>query len=160
MNWNTYINEEWKTIEEYPKYEASANGKIRNKETHIVLKPRTILKGYTCVVLYDDKHKPVSIRIHRIIAKLFVPNPNNYEYVDHINSNKKDNKASNLRWCTHSQNCTFRNGRKVQLLNEKGDIIEEFDNIHIAAKQLNIPYSSLYYGITNKLHSYNKYRLL
>lgn len=51
MNWNTYINEEWKTIEEYPKYEASANGKIRNKETHIVLNQELFLKD-TLVLFY------------------------------------------------------------------------------------------------------------
>lgn len=42
--------------------------------------------------------------VHRAVAELFVPNPNSYNEVDHINTNSLDNRACNLQWCTHKQN--------------------------------------------------------
>ena len=42
--------------------------------------------------------------VHRIVAQLFIPNPENKPCVDHINCNKQDNRIENLRWVTYSEN--------------------------------------------------------
>lgn len=42
--------------------------------------------------------------VHRMVAELFVPNPDNFPEVDHINRNSHDNRAVNLRWVTHAEN--------------------------------------------------------
>lgn len=42
--------------------------------------------------------------VHRAVAELFIPNPENKPCVDHINTNKHDNRAVNLRWCTYNEN--------------------------------------------------------
>ena len=43
--------------------------------------------------------------IHRAVAELFVPNPENKPEIDHINTDRYDNRACNLRWVTHKENC-------------------------------------------------------
>lgn len=55
--------------------------------------------GYMYVVLHkNNKHK--TVLIHRLVAKYFIPNPNNYECVNHKDESHDNNRVENLEWCT------------------------------------------------------------
>lgn len=57
--------------------------------------------GYPLVRLRSPRRTE---RIHRLVAKAFVPNPENKPFVNHINCNPADNDATNLEWCTQQEN--------------------------------------------------------
>jgi hypothetical protein len=79
-------------------------------------------------------------RVHRLFAQAFVPNPNNLDMVDHIDGNKTNNRLSNLRWVTRSQNQHNR-------VNAKGYYWNKQSNKWHA--QLSIEYKLRYLGSFN-----------
>lgn len=90
-------------IIDYPQYLIYPDGKIWSKRKKKYMKPATHRKGYLYLILYNDINKK-TLRIHRSVAIHYIPNPNNYPEIDHINRNKKDNRIENLRWATRSMN--------------------------------------------------------
>lgn len=68
-----------------------------------LLKPQPNKQGYLMVAIrYGKKYK--LWRLNRLVALTFIPNPENYEQVNHINGNKQDNRVENLEWCNQSHN--------------------------------------------------------
>lgn len=78
------------------------NGQLWSKKKSKFLLWQDNSNGYKKVVLFNPKAK--NEYVHRLVAIAFVPNPFNYKYIDHIDRNKENNDASNLRWVTAQQN--------------------------------------------------------
>ena len=106
------MNEEkeiiWKDIPGYEGlYKVSNTGKIfsvlTNRELSVIQKK----DGYTCISLCDKDHNKKQYRIHQLVAKAFIPNPNNLPMINHKNEIKNDNRVENLEWCTAQHNASY-----------------------------------------------------
>lgn len=100
----------WKPVVGYEGlYKVSNLGKVKaikwhrgNEEKEI--KPYTTYKGYLRLRLCKNG-KGKQFQIHRLVAEAFIPNPENKPYIDHINTDRTDNRVENLRWVTNKENC-------------------------------------------------------
>ena len=97
--------EEWRKIKEYPQYEVSNMGNVRNIKTGIILKPQKTgsKRSYYKINLYNNGVK-INKYIHRLVVEAFIPNPHNKPEINHINTNSLDNRVENLEWCTRKEN--------------------------------------------------------
>ena len=110
-------NEEWRDVVGYEGYYmVSSFGRMCSMQrtitqkngisrivNHSLLKLRVGTNGYVTVYLRKPNHTK-NCTVHRIVAKAFIPNPDNKPCVDHINRERACNNVSNLKWCTHSEN--------------------------------------------------------
>lgn len=93
--------ENWKVINDFPNYEISNFGNIRNKTKLLKIVPNK--QGYNIVVLCNGGIRK-TINVHRLVAAAFVPNPENKPCIDHIDGDRANNHADNLRWVTVKEN--------------------------------------------------------
>ena len=98
-------NEEWKLFNENDSYFISNKGRVKCYESlpQIVL-DKDGYRTFQCKI----SGKQCIRRIGRLVAILFIPNPNNYPEVDHIDRNKANDDMTNLRWVTRQINVINR----------------------------------------------------
>lgn len=98
------LEEVWKIVNDYPNYEVSNTGRVRNRKSGRLLQQKLGREGrYMSVYLCNNGHENTQ-RVHRLVAKAFIPNPENKPQVNHIDGNRLNNHISNLEWCTSKEN--------------------------------------------------------
>lgn len=107
------MQEQWKPIDGYEGYFVSNFGRVKSlKKGHkLILQPILDAYGYLRVNLYKNGVRHM-LKIHRIVAIIFIDNPDGLPQVNHKDGNKENNVADNLEWVTESQNSqhAFDNG--------------------------------------------------
>jgi hypothetical protein len=95
----------WKDIPGYEHfYEVSDGGLIRNWSTWQILKPRVSKKdGSLLVNLSDGMGGKETVLVHRVVAEVFVENPEGFKIVKHKDGNKRNNTQENLYWARAKQ---------------------------------------------------------
>lgn len=134
---------EWRQVLEHPNYEVNNLGQVRHKQRRQILKPRSNNSGYQ-YVNFKVNGKNTNFAVHRIVANAFIPNPNGYSEVNHINYDKNDNRVENLEWVSSSQNKKHAylkeenhksRGKIVEQYSLNGDYIKSFDSVSEAANE-------------------------
>jgi hypothetical protein len=105
------MKEIWINIPEFENYQVSNLGNVFSKKSNKLLCITKNDKGYCYVQIYKN-NKDYHFRLHRLVAKCFIPNPNNFKEINHIDGNKQNNCVENLEWCDRKYNMqeAFKNG--------------------------------------------------
>ena len=115
------MDEIWKDIEGFEGlYQVSNFGRVkclehkcpgryglRTVKEHLMVQVRGS-KGYSYVSL-SNMDRGRTFTVHRLVAKAFIPNPDNLPCVNHKDENKANNNVNNLEWCTSLYNNTYNN---------------------------------------------------
>jgi hypothetical protein len=142
----------WKDVPGYEGlYQVSSHGRIMNKVGYIMT-PRISNSGYQRISLWiNGIYHPFSV--HRLVAKVYVPNPLCKEQVNHIDGNKLNNCADNLEWVTQSENMKHAvrtglqkkyygrehsNSRPIAQFSLDGKLIKTFECAKRAAEELGV----------------------
>lgn len=152
------IKEEWKDIPNYEGlYQISNKGIIKNKKGNII-KSRIDHKGYAMIDLSKNNIKH-TYKVHRLVAMAFIPNPNNYLEINHIDENKSNNTISNLEWCSHKYNVNYGTQKKrasikmslkVNQYDLNNNLIKIWDSMIEASRCLNIDRRSIFHCCKHK----------
>lgn len=116
------MEEIWKDIKGYEGlYQVSNIGRVKSlnynhTKKEKILKPIKDKKNYLYINLYKNV-KIKHIKIHRLVAEAFIPNPNNYPCVNHKDEDKSNNCVNNLEWCTYQYNNTYGTAIKRRVEN-------------------------------------------
>lgn len=97
--------EEWRDIDIYPQYQISSIGNVVRKKDGVILKQYSQKNGYVYVVLDRGRGRHY-VPVHRLVCYAFHGREGYTKglFVDHINTIRSDNRASNLRWVTPLEN--------------------------------------------------------
>jgi hypothetical protein len=132
----------WKTIDNFPNYDVSTFGNIRNNKTNKLLKPAFNSSGYyRCTLLNNLGNK--TITIHKLVAICFIENIDNKPTVNHKDRNKINNNVNNLEWSTHlEQNLHKRKSTNIRchalkvlrICNKTNIILERYESLKHASE--------------------------
>ena len=115
-----------KPIEGFSNYLVYPNGKVFSFTKGGFVNQGSNHGGYLQVSIGYKPRK--SILVHRLVAKAFIPNPNNLEFVDHKDRDKNNNNVDNLRWVTRRDNNCNRSKQKNNTSGYTGIIQNEWGN--------------------------------
>lgn len=133
-----------KEIKDFLGYSVTDDGKVISYKykTPRIMKTWYQKSGYENIKLCKN-NQTYHFLIHRLVAEAFIPNPNNFPEVNHINKNRQDNRVENLEWSdrvdnvydSYSTMSPIRNFRECILMTEdESKIIKEFQSIAAAAR--------------------------
>lgn len=126
--------ERWKVIPGFEgRYEVSTFGRVATLPRHYgvgIIRERKILRqmhvrGYRHVTLWKNG-VPYQKQVHRLVAEVFIPNPESKPCINHLDEDGSHNFVGNLEWCTYRENSNW-GSRNSRIAKKKCRPIKQFD---------------------------------
>jgi len=170
--WRKYFHNELKEIPPedqcsleslgFPNYIILRDGRIWNKRTYQMITGAPNNSGYYCTYLrfgYTGSGSLKSVKIHRLVALAFVPNPNKLLEVNHTDGNKANNAADNLEWCSAYDNhlhARIHGLRKSAMTEEQVHAvckrIQDGMKLTAISRELNVPVTAIQHIVAHGTH--------
>ena len=124
----------------FSKYKICKRGRIYSEIKHKYIHPWTGRKGYKIIELHGDDGSTKRFPLHRLVAKAFIPNPDDLPQVNHKDENKANNHSYNLEWCDNAYNEAYGTrgerignalrgrGRPIVMLDDDGNVVKRYSN--------------------------------
>ena len=130
-----FLEEIWKDISDYDGlYQVSNLGRVKSLDRvvedvflgrfrrrtfkgKILSQKSNKCYGYKEVTLHGLDRKHNTVKVHQLVAKAFIPNPNCFVEVNHKDEDVSNNHVENLEWCNHSYNTNY--GSRNEKLRQK-----------------------------------------
>lgn len=124
-----YISgEKWAVAVGYQYYMVSNYGRVYSLKQNKILKYSTVTSNYLEVKLKRNDGRFEHVKVHRLVAKMFIENPQSKPIVHHIDCNNQNNKADNLMWVTAEEHIEIhrqlREKAKQSQQQKEGDVDE------------------------------------
>jgi hypothetical protein len=131
-------------IKDYPMYRIGTDGRVWSETNDIILKQHLNDRGYVNAYL-SKEGKVKTLRVHRLVAEHFIPNPDNKPEVNHKDGDKTNNHVDNLEWVTrrenrqHAWNLGLDKNVPVSVMQftKDGAYIRSYESMTQAAKAVN-----------------------
>lgn len=134
----------WKPIDGYKNYQVSSFGNVRNTNTGRILKSSK--RGGYCSVGMSKQSITKTWSVHQLVAKAFIPNPENKSQINHMDKNGFNNHVTNLEWNTNKENSIHRSNGVIQTTNQQvaiyklnkdtNEILDRYDSIELASNSI------------------------
>ena len=120
-----------KEIENFSNYLIFDDGRCYSTISNKFLKPilRSKKKPYLYYKLFDSNGKPHPKYVHILVAKEFIPNPNNLPLVNHKDENKQNNCVDNLEWCDNEYNINYSVSKPIYQYTTTGELVAVYASL-------------------------------
>lgn len=163
------LDDDWREIEGFPHYKINRHGQVKRLDAVVIdsrgipyrrkgriLNNRKTPGGYVQVDMSEDGVVHGRF-VHVLLAKAFIPNPNNLPIVNHKDENPSNYDLSNLEWCDYSYNAKYsmdkirkshiKEMKAVIRINPETGEETEYEGIRVAERENNTNRSNIRYAI-------------
>lgn len=175
-NKESIITEEWRPVVGAEEdYIVSNLGNVAslnyNHTGECRLLKQNLSRGYQRVAIVKNG-KYLSVKVHRLVAEAFIPNPEGLPQVNHKDEDKTNNAVWNLEWCDCHYNINYGTGLKrrskarvengkgkaIKQIDKSGNTITFFTNVASAARKTGIPRSNIFKALKGKYKTAGNYK--
>lgn len=142
---------DWKILKRFPGHKISKDGRVYSISYRRILTGSVRHDGRCSVTIFDKEGKLVTVYIYRLVAQAYLPNPQKYRKVNHLDHDPSNDKVENLEWCDHKRDSQHtydmelnKKARPVLQISLDGKtIVKRYKSASEACRVLKLPLGSL-----------------